>query len=138
MVCHVRIISSPLCTVLGYIIESPESALVPLHTNISFTCSAVGNVFWSVNGLQVQTPRSVQAFANAGIFVPLPTSSVSGVTITASMSNNGTALECLVEEEGRVDILNQSGIVQMLAYGEFIGRIKQQRYSKSLQVCDLL
>lgn len=102
---------------LGHILESPEPAVVPLGANASFTCSAVGSVFWAINSGQVQSLSQVQHLATLNIFVPLSTPSTSEVVITASLVTNGTLVECLVEEEGDVAILNRTETVLIKVYG---------------------
>lgn len=93
--------------------------MAPLGSTASFTCTAVGDVFWSVNGLQVLSQSSVDLFAASNIFVPLPTpvSSIVNVT-TRTGNNNGTSYQCLVEQAPALAVLNMSAIVTLLVYGE--------------------
>lgn len=67
-----------------------------LGTNVTFTCIAVGTIFWSVNGAQIYT-SNVEVFEEVGIFVTLPQPDHSTVTIFATPTNNGSYLNCLVD-----------------------------------------
>ena len=104
---------------LGYIVEGPETAVVPLGSIANFSCTVVGYVFWEVNGAQVTVQPRVDEFAASKIYVPLSTLNHSVVTSTATESNNGSSLTCLVEGmPGDIRVLNQSAVVQLIAYGE--------------------
>ena len=84
----------------------------------TFTCRARGHVFWSINGQQVGSQASVDRFQANNVSVPLSTSSESSVVIRpVSVNHNGTTLQCLVEELGRLDILNRSKIVELFVIG---------------------
>lgn len=41
------------------------------------------------------------------------------VIVAATLANNGTSVQCFVEEEGELDILNSSSLVLLTVYGEF-------------------
>lgn len=113
----VKICFLPLAA-LGFIIEPPQPAVAPLGTNATFRCAAVGNVFWSIQNLQVVRMVQASIFALNFIFVPLPTPSQSEVIITATPINNGTMVECIVEEQSGGAILNRSRIVTLQVIGE--------------------
>ncbi len=99
--------------------EAPETAVVPLGSFANFSCTAVGNVFWEVNGGQVVTQDRVNVFAAVNIFVPLSTPNHSIVVINVTAINNGSSVACLVELEGDdVRILNRSATVRLIAYGK--------------------
>ena len=99
--------------------------MVPLGSTASFTCRVVGDIFWAVNGLQVQSPNDIESFAGNNISVGLSTPNVSMVNVTlATVRNNGTTIECLVEESGKVDILNRSEVVTLTVYGELCDMLR--------------
>ena len=60
----------------------------------------------------------VESLATFNIFVPLSIPFHSEVIIAATETNNGTRVQCLVEEEGDIRILNRSNVVTLLVVGE--------------------
>ena len=102
----------------GLILEAPEPAVVPLGSTASFTCRAVGDIFWAVDGLQVTDPANVESFAQRNISVGLSTPNVSIVIALATVRNNETTIECLVERMGEIAILNRTEIVNLTVYGK--------------------
>ncbi len=99
----------------GLIISSPEPAVVPLGSVATFTCEAEGTVIWSINNRTIDSQELIDISAEfADIFVPLPTPNRSNVTINAAVENNGTMVQCLVQDEGGFIIVNMSEVVQLL------------------------
>ncbi len=98
--------------------EAPKTAVVSLGSIANFSCTAVGNVFWDVNGAQVGNQERVNIFAAANIFVPLSTPDHSTVMINVTTTNNGSNMTCLVELEGDIRILNRSAVARLIAYGK--------------------
>ncbi len=104
---------------LGTILQPPQSVSASVGTTTNFSCTAVGNVFWEINGAQISMQSMVEAFARAGIFVPLSTPDHSTVLINATQTTNGTTVRCLVEEPGNIQILNASARAQLLVFGKY-------------------
>ena len=103
-----------IADLVGVIISPPEPAVVPLGSIATFTCVATGNIVWSINSRLVVNQVIVDAFAKlSGVFVPLPTLNHSVVTINATLQNNGTNVQCLVEDM-KGFLLNRSEAVQLL------------------------
>ncbi len=100
------------------ILQAPQSRTVTVGSTIQFSCTAVGNVFWQINDAQVQTQQVVDLFASVGITVPLSTPSYSVVTINASLTTNGTTVQCLVGEIGNITVLNRSDTAELLVFGK--------------------
>lgn len=112
------------CVGLGYIIQGPVNTSAPMGVNATFRCEAIGNIFWSLvageTGLQIQSMRLVDIFADILIFFPLSKPSPSEMFVTATSTNNGTTVQCSVEEFfGSLAILNTSEQANLLVYGEF-------------------
>lgn len=99
--------------------EGPETAVVPLGSIANFSCTAVGYVFWEVNGAQVTVPSQQNLFAASAIHVPFSTQNHSIVTVNATASNNGSNLTCLVERRpGALEILSRTVTARLIAYGK--------------------
>ena len=96
------------------------SVVAPLNSNASFQCTANGSVFWNINGGQVTSPEVAQSFATFDIFAPLSTPYHSEVIINATERNNGTEVQCLVEEEGNIRVLDRSEVVTLQVFGESV------------------
>lgn len=119
---------------LGFIVSAPEEAVVPLDSNASYSCAAIGNVFWRINDREVTGLSAVSDLAEFGIFAPLSTPNNSMVIITATLANNDSiSVQCRVEQEGTIDVLNRTEIVGLLVYGESIPIIMS--YSQVLGCC---
>lgn len=116
----VKRISIPLG--LGFIVSAPKPAVVPLGSNASYSCTAIGDVFWRINEMEISVQSQVDNLAQSNIFAPLLTANHSVVIITATLVNNVStiAVECLVAEEGQLRVLNRTGTVGLLVYGELI------------------
>ncbi len=89
---------------VGDILEHPQSTSVIVGSAANFSCTAVGHVFWEINGMQAATDPEREMFANNGIFVPPSTYATSTVIINATAANNGTTLRCFVEATTIVNI----------------------------------
>ena len=95
---------------------------MPLGSNASYSCTAIGNVFWRINERDVVGQIRVDNLARFNIFAPLPTANHSTVIITATPTNNSTltSVQCRVEEVGGITLLNSSVTVGLLVYGKLI------------------
>ena len=103
------------------ITQPPESATAALNTNATFTCRGNGDVLWEINNTQIRTDREVRLFAEVKVFAPLPKGNVSELIVTATPANNDTrAIRCLVEESGSVMQPQDSNIVRLLVFGEYL------------------
>lgn len=103
------------------ILQPPVSAVVPVGARATFTCVAVGNVFWSFNDVQIATQTLVDLVATQfNVSVPLSTPNRSEVIVDASIANNGSTFQCLVEDPEIIPVLNRSAIVQLQVLGECI------------------
>ena len=93
---------------------------MPLGSNASYSCTAIGSVFWHINERDVVGQTRVDNLFRFNIFVPLPTANHSTVIITATPTNNSTltTVQCRVEDG--FTLLNRSDSVGLLAYGELI------------------
>ena len=101
------------------ITQPPENTTAALGTNATFSCHGNGNVFWEIDGTQVVTEDLVQAFAEAEVYVLLPTPSVSQLIITATEANNFTrTIQCLVDSGNVVVPPEESDPVYLLVFGE--------------------
>ena len=104
---------------LGTILQAPESVQINEGGEATFTCRAVGNVVWSINGIQIVNQINAQSLALTGVIVPLSTPSQSTVNISAFDYLNGTTLQCLVvDPDNMTAILSSSDTVQLLVLGK--------------------
>ena len=105
------------------ITQAPEKVTAALGTNATFSCRGNGEVFWEIDGRQVTTDsQAVQlVFAEAGVYVPLPTPSVSELIMTATEMNNFTrTIRCVVDPGNVVVQAEKSELVRLTVFGEYI------------------
>ena len=102
------------------ITQPPENVTAALGTNATFTCRGNGKVLWEVDGTQIMTEQQVQLFAEVGVYVPLPTPSVSELIMTATEMNNFTrSIICRVDPGIRVGAVEKSDPVHLTVFGEY-------------------
>ena len=102
------------------ITQPPEKVTAALGTNATFSCRGSGDIIWEIDGTQVQTQPFVQSFADVGVYVPLPTPSVSELIMTATETNNFTrSVMCLVDPGIGVGEVDESDSVHLTVFGEY-------------------
>ena len=110
---------------VGAILQPPQPVFATMGSTASFSCAAVGNVIWEVDGEEILSPVAEKygPLASKSLllkYVPLSTPDYSMAVINATAQTNGTTLRCFVEEGER--ILNTSAPVQLFV----IGRLESQ------------
>ena len=108
---------------LGSILEAPVQTTAPLGANATFRCTVVGRIFWELDNVQILTEDLVAGQRGVNRYVPLSTANHSEAVLTATFMNNGTVVQCHVEEfevVGPPLLLNSSEEVSLLVFGEFL------------------
>ena len=98
-------------------------ATAPLGANTTFRCTAVGRIFWELDNVQILTEDLVAGQRGVDRFAPLSTVNHSEAVLTATLINNGTVVQCHVEElevVGLPLLLNSSEEVSLLVFGKFL------------------
>ena len=102
------------------ITQPPENITAALGTNATFSCRGNGEIVWEVAGTLVSTEWFVQLFAEVGVYVPIPTPSVSELIMTATEMNNATkTIQCLVDPGIGVGEVEESDPVHLTVFGEY-------------------
>ena len=102
------------------ITQPPEKVTAALGTNATFSCRGNRDIIWEIDGTHVLTELLVQSFADVGVYVPLPTPSVSELIMTATEMNNFTrTILCLVDPGNVVGQVEESDPVHLTVFGEY-------------------
>ena len=102
------------------ITQPPESTTAALGTNATFSCHGSGDIIWEIDGTHVFTKLLVQLFADFGVYVPLPTPSVSELIMTATEINNFTrSIICQVDPGIGVGEVEESAPVHLTVFCEY-------------------
>ena len=118
---YVVIHSHPTPTHTGQLItQPPESTTAALGTNATFSCRGNGDITWEIDDTQVITEGLVESFADVGVYVPLPTPSVSELIMTATEINNFTrSIICQVDPGIGVGEVEASAPVHLTVFCEY-------------------
>ena len=102
------------------ITQPPENVTAALGTNATFSCRGSEDIIWEISGTQILTEDLMQSFADVGVYVPLPTSSVSELIMTATEMNNFTrSIICQVDPGIGVGEVEESDPVHLTVFGEY-------------------